>query len=172
MSGLGMRITISSISTKFNRVPNINTETLDKWIRTKEEGKDVVIWDCRPEEEYVVSHIAGAVRVDYQNDAQKILGKLPSKDLDNKTVVCYCSVGYRSSLVVEKVQEYYKKTGDESGTTPVEMYNLEGSLFKWANEGRPMINVNNAKTPYAHPYNPVFGKLLNSSLRREKVQDT
>lgn len=46
MSGLGMRITISSISTKFNRVPNINTETLDKWIRTKEEGKDVVIWVC------------------------------------------------------------------------------------------------------------------------------
>jgi hypothetical protein len=62
--------------------------------------------------------------------------------------------------------------GDESGTTPFEMYNLEGSLFKWANEGRPMINVNNVKTPYAHPYHPVFGKLLDSSLRRDKVQDT
>jgi hypothetical protein len=35
--------------------------------------------DCRPEEEYVVSHIAGAVRVDYKNDAEKILEKLPSK---------------------------------------------------------------------------------------------
>lgn len=165
-----MRMTISSISSKFNRVPNINTETLDKWMRTKEEGKNVVIWDCRPEEEYVVSHIPGAVRVDFQNDAQEILKKLP--DLDNRTVVCYCSVGYRSSLVVEKVQEYYKKTGDESGTIPVEMYNLEGSLFKWANEGRPMINVNKTKTPYAHPYNPVFGKLLDSRLRKEKLQDS
>jgi rhodanese-related sulfurtransferase len=35
--------------------------------------------DCRPEEEYVVSHIPGAVRVDYENDAEKILEKLPSK---------------------------------------------------------------------------------------------
>ena len=35
--------------------------------------------DCRPEEEYVVSHIPGAVRVDYKNDAEKILEKLPSK---------------------------------------------------------------------------------------------
>jgi rhodanese-related sulfurtransferase len=35
-------------------------------------------------------------------------------DLDNRTVVCYCSVGYRSSMVVEKVQEYYKKTGKVS----------------------------------------------------------
>ena len=35
--------------------------------------------DCRPEEEYVVSHIPGAVRVDYKNDAEKILEELPSK---------------------------------------------------------------------------------------------
>ena len=41
-----MRMTISSISRKFNRVPNLETETLDKWMRTKEEGKDIVIWVC------------------------------------------------------------------------------------------------------------------------------
>jgi 3-mercaptopyruvate sulfurtransferase SseA len=39
----------------------------------------VISEDCRPEEEYVVSHIPGAVRVDYKNDAEKILEKLPSK---------------------------------------------------------------------------------------------
>ena len=45
-------------------------------------------------------------------------------------------------------------------------FNLEGSLFKWANESRQMTNSEGCETKFAHPYNAVFGKLLNSDLRK------
>ena len=61
----------------------------------------------------------------------------------------YCSVGYRSSILAEKLQDL--------GFTRV--YNLEGSIFKWANEGRPLAQD---QTPVqkVHPYNTDWGKLL------------
>lgn len=164
--GIGMRMSISMISKKFSKVNNISTSTLDKWIKEKE--KDVVLLDCRPEEEYAVSHIPDAIRVDYNGNPQDILPKIPEKESSKRALVCYCSAGYRSSLVVDKLQEYFKQNGAEVGQ-PFEMYNLEGSLFKWANEGRDMVNVNNEKTPYAHPFNAVYGKLLESRLRKSHM---
>lgn len=129
--------------------------------------------------------------------------------IDPMDVVCYCSVGYRSSLVAEKLQDYVKKSKGTGTKTPVSLryqglgppvslryqgqisvrklgitsinclvffsdaastnvsvYNLEGSLFKWANENRHMINSQGETTKFAHPYNTVFGKLLNSELRK------
>lgn len=80
-------------------------------------------------------------------------------------VVCYCSVGYRSSLVAEKLHDYVKKSKDAASTN-ISVYNLEGSLFKWANENRHMVNSRGETTKFAHPYNAVFGKLLNSELRK------
>ena len=46
------------------------------------------------------------------------------------------------------------------------LYNLEGSIFKWANEKRPMVDREDQPTSFAHPYNAVFGKLLNSENRK------
>ena len=49
------------------------------------------------------------------------------------------------------------------------VYNLEGSLFKWANEGRAMVDDKGEPTVYAHPYNTMFGKLLKSELRKSSL---
>jgi hypothetical protein len=46
-----------------------------------------------------------------------------------------------------------------------ELCNLEGSIFKWANEGKKLVDCNNKKTPNCHPYNYLWGKLLESKLR-------
>jgi rhodanese-related sulfurtransferase len=43
--------------------------------------------------------------------------------------------------------------------------NLEGSLFKWANEDRPMINNESESVKLAHPYNKIWGKCLRKDLR-------
>lgn len=51
------------------------------------------------------------------------------------------------------------------------MYNLEGSIFKWANENRQMVDHKNRSTVYAHPYNAVFGKLLKKELRKTCVDN-
>ncbi|XP_076106859.1 uncharacterized protein LOC143075356 [Mytilus galloprovincialis] len=166
--GVGMRMTISMISKKFSKAANISTHTLSDWMKNEGEAQKLVLLDCRQEEEFVVSRIPGAVRVDYENEAESILEKIQNVQTDKSArIVCYCAAGYRSSLIVEKLQDHSKKLGTKP---PWEMYNLEGSIFKWANEGRTMVDVYNKGTPFAHPYNAVFGKLLESHLRRQDVQ--
>ena len=49
------------------------------------------------------------------------------------------------------------------------VYNLEGSIFKWANEGRAMVDAAEQPTKLCHPYNFIFGKLLNKELRSKDV---
>ena len=46
------------------------------------------------------------------------------------------------------------------------VHNLEGSIFKWANEGRPMVDNEGKPTKYCHPYNTVFGLTLSKDLRK------
>ncbi len=46
-----------------------------------------------------------------------------------------------------------------------ELCNLEGSIFKWANEGKELVDCNNKKTECCHPYNYLWGKLLETKLR-------
>ena len=37
---------------------------------------------------------------------------------------------------------------------------MEGGLFKWANEGKPMVDHKNRPTTKAHPHFEFVGKLL------------
>ncbi|XP_076452585.1 putative adenylyltransferase/sulfurtransferase MoeZ [Babylonia areolata] len=169
--GLGMRATIKLIRAKFSGVKDVSTETLHSWLHGGAEDQNVVLMDCRDEGEYDVSHLAGAQRVDWQNgDPQQLLESIPSDK--PCTVVCYCSIGYRSSALADKLQAFLQSgdKGKTAGVQPVQVYNLEGSLFKWANEGRPMINVMEQPTVVCHPYNAVWGKLLNKDLRCSDVR--
>ena len=44
--------------------------------------------------------------------------------------------------------------------------NVEGSLFRWANEGRPVYRgVEKLEDAKVHPYNDTFGKLLDADKR-------
>ena len=66
-----------------------------------------------------------------------------------RTVVVYCSIGYRSSRLAEKL----RARGIEN------VFNLEGSLFQWANEGRPLYR-GEERVYQAHPYDEEWGQLL------------
>ncbi len=68
----------------------------------------------------------------------------------------YCSVGFRSGAFAQTLQE--------AGYTRVE--NLEGSIFKWANEGRPVFQ-DGRRVEKVHPYNDAWGKLLDPSRRAD-----
>ena len=52
------------------------------------------------------------------------------------------------------------------------VYNLEGSIFKWANEGKDLEDNKGLKTLVVHPYNVVWGKLLNAELRCSKPRES
>ncbi|KAH3774690.1 uncharacterized protein LOC127844237 [Dreissena polymorpha] len=160
-------LAIAGIAVQFPSVKCISTEKFAEMFGGPSKQSDVIILDTRPEEEYKVSHIPGAIHVDFEGDAFQIIESVPQLKTPDQvdTVVCYCFIGYRSSVVAEKLVKVFSKT-DTSGPVRPTVVNLEGSLFKWANERRPLVDAENQPTIYAHPYNAVFGKLLDKDLRR------
>lgn len=123
-------------------------------------AKQPLLLDAREANEYAISHLKGAVRVDPKAATFDML-KNVNEDVP---VVVYCSVGYRSAGVVQRIQQMGHKN----------VKNLEGSIFKWANEGRPVYraktnaaNRNEAEIQVrdVHPYDDRWGTLLNPSLR-------
>ena len=141
--------TLAEIRETFPDVPHLTTRQLaDKQSR----GDPVLLLDARTAEEFRVSHIDGAV------PATTIRAALDAIKADSRqpTVVVYCSVGYRSSRLVSRLQ-----------TRGIEdVFNLEGSLFRWANEGRP-LSRGDLPAKSVHPYDDDWGELLNAPLRAE-----
>ncbi|XP_067937461.1 uncharacterized protein [Watersipora subatra] len=157
-NSLSMKLTCLGIRKKFSRVPQLSTEELAKWIK---EGKPFTLLDVRPEVEHKVSSIAGSIRVDPDNVAEglAVVEKETSQSLH--PVVLYCSVGYRSSMAADSLIQMSQSKGNLQ--RPI--YNLEGSIFKWANENRAIVDSEGSPAQQVHPYNSFFGKILDSSKR-------
>ena len=100
---------------------------------------EVHIFDTRKEEEYAISHIPGSTYLGYSSFDPKKLKGVPKTD----TVVLYCSVGYRSEKIGERLKEL--------GYTKI--FNLYGSLFEWVNQGYPLVDQNGDQTRKVHTYN-------------------
>jgi len=107
-------------------------------------GSPVRLIDVREAEEYRVSRLPGAVRM---QDAGRI-GALAAEAPD-RPVVLYCSVGYRSAAVAHALQS--RGFGN--------VYNLRGSIFAWANRGLPLEGPE-GPTRRVHPYDSHWGRLL------------
>lgn len=108
-----------------------------------------VLLDVRQEPEFRVSHLRGAVRVDPGGEPY-----LPEGIGKDTPIVAYCSVGYRSSVLVERLKS--------EGYTDVK--NLEGSIFEWANKGYPVVR-NGDEIRQVHPYDEQWKRLLDEELR-------
>ena len=72
-----------------------------------------------------------------------------------------------SSLVVLKY--YISENKNEYIDTKV--LSLEGGLFKWATEDKPMINIHQKPTKYVHPYSTMLGQLLPKDRRSYTPED-
>lgn len=107
--------------------------------------ENYLLLDAREEEEFFVSHIPGAKHVGYNEFKQE---SLPDVD-KNKTIILYCSVGYRSEKIGKKLQE--------AGYTNVR--NLYGGIFEWVNRGGELVNES-GKTNLVHPYSKIWGVWL------------
>ena len=145
--GAAMATTQRIIRDKFPDVPQVPTTTLAEWLQ-HEDGP--VLVDVREPEEYAVSHLAGARRASSLEGAVAALADTPR----NQRIVVYCSVGYRSSKLAREL----RAAGYEN------VHNLEGSIFEWANEGRPVYR-NGQAVREVHPYNWFWGRLLAPELR-------
>lgn len=129
-------------------VPLIHPEELATW--EKQESR-LIILDTRSAAEYKVSHLKNAVFIDYESFEKSMIEHLPR----SSKVVVYCSVGYRSERVGEKMNAL--------GFT--EVYNLYGGLFHWKNQGYVVVNNENQPTDSVHAYNRFWGQWLKKGIR-------
>lgn len=115
------------------------------------EMHNIVLLDAREWNEYRVSHIKNARYVGYD---QFEIGKLQTINKEQKIVV-YCSVGYRS----EKISEKLKHSGF------VDVSNLYGGIFEWVNQDNLIVDENEIPTKNIHAYNKTWQIWLSKGVK-------
>ncbi len=137
------------IAQSHGSVPAISTGTLAERLNQPPSERPLLL-DARAPEEYATSHIEGARHYDPERPNTALLDTVAT----DRPIAVYCSVGYRSAGVVKALR-------DDGYTNVV---NVEGSIFRWANEGRPVVRQGE-RVRHVHPYDAVWGQLLNDTLR-------
>jgi len=141
----------SSIKRTREKFPNVRQLSTDDCYKMLEYANPPVLLDCRTDEEYNVSRIPGAVSCHGSLTNEKIKEIL--SNYLGQDVVCYCASGYRSSQMVQRIQTL-KLLGIK------DLWNLEGSIFKWVNEGKTVVDGNGFPMRKVHAFGPEQAKLL------------
>ena len=103
-------------------INQMNSDELIEFI----ELNDAVLVDVRTEDEYNSGYIENSLNIDYfSNDFSVNADKL-----DKSTpIILYCRSGKRSSMSANKISKLGFK----------EIYNLEGGILEWIEEGNAVI---------------------------------
>lgn len=153
--GFLMIISISSCGQKtFDEKMNDlykHTVPLIKSGQLKTQLSDVVLLDARSEEEYQISHLPSARMLVYDEFDISQINDVPK----DAPIVVYCSVGYRSERIGEKLKD--------AGYANVK--NLYGGIFDWKNQGYEVVGPNNLATDSVHTYNKSWSKWLYKGIK-------
>ena len=133
------------INSEFPGLPTLTTAELQSTLST---DHPVVLLDVRTPEEFAISHLQGA----HQTDSAEAVVALLAMTEPGALVVAYCSVGYRSAALVQELRD-----------RGIDAVNLEGSIFQWANENRPVYRGTDPVTE-VHPFDDSWGTLLERNL--------
>ena len=126
-------------------VRRLSTAELALWLGAPASHTHPLLLDVRTPEEFAVSHLAGARRIDPGGADLSPLDGVPR----DTPIVAYCAIGYRSARLAERLEQ--------AGFRRV--WNLDGSLFAWANEGRLLVSDAGPATR-VHPFDRLWGLLL------------
>jgi rhodanese-related sulfurtransferase len=119
-------------------VPTVDVADLDI-------ADGALLLDAREKDEFNVAHLPNARWVGF-NDFDLSRVKDVPKDAP---IIVYCSVGYRSEKVSEKLRN--------AGYSHVK--NLYGGIFEWVNSGKAVVDENGPTTK-VHGYNTVWSVWL------------
>lgn len=139
----------AELRSRFPEVSSITAQNLQDLLARKD--KPILI-DVRQAEEYAVSHIKGAIRVDPDAATSDVL-RAVGPDVANRVVIFYCSVGVRSTELAERSRVELKASG------AAQIANLTQGIFGWHNASRPLVR-DDAPTAYVHPYNALWSRLV------------
>ena len=123
----------------FSEFPDIQ-EITPRELSKRVEKERIVLVDVRTPQERAVSIIPNAIsKDDFESAPAQYAGR---------TVVTYCTIGYRSGL--------YAKELEERG---IPATNLKGSILAWVNDGLPVVTADGNLTRRVHVYGPRWSLL-------------
>ena len=137
MSDAEKKQKIESLYAKYERkFPTVEGITATELLQSLEEGNQYILVDVRKPKEQEVSMIPGAItQKEFEDRAD---------DLAGKTVVTYCTAGYRSGLYAQKIQ-----------AKGWQVINLEGSMLAWTHAGGPLVD-HQGPTKRVHVYSAAW----------------
>lgn len=140
----GMAWAVAAVRARFPDVLHLPASSLDRWLHEPARTPPQLV-DARSADEFRVSHLAGAVRIDPESTAAAAISTLDTA----RPVVVYCSAGYRGAALARRLQNAGRR----------EVWNLEGGIFAWANSGYPLVQ-DGQPAQRVHPYLRVFSRFL------------
>lgn len=127
-------------------VPEISVQEADSLKKL-----NAIFIDTREEKEFLTSHIEGSIFVGYDSLDLSSVKKIEK----SKEIVVYCSVGYRSEKIAERLVEMGY----------INVKNLYGGIFEWKNQNKHVVNPANEVTEKVHAYNRVWGVWLQKGVK-------
>ncbi|MCF8464208.1 MAG: rhodanese-like domain-containing protein [Flavobacteriales bacterium] len=110
-----------------------------------------IFLDTREPAEFEVSHLPKAKLVGYDKFDLASVATIPKQD----TIIVYCSIGYRSERIGEKLQNAGYK----------HVFNLYGGIFNWKNQDGVVVDSKNRVTENVHTYNKNWGRFLKKGVK-------
>lgn len=118
--------------------PQVKGITAAELKSLQQQGEKVVLVDVRSPEEIAVSHISGSITAEeFESNLMQNSGQYRGRK-----IVAYCTIGYRSGLYAQKLQNR------------IEILNLEGSLLAWSHAAGNLLDARGNSTNKVH----VFGR--------------
>jgi rhodanese-related sulfurtransferase len=150
MRSAALELMEGQIASAFADVSHLSTDDFAQ--RRAADPTRVVLLDVRGADEHAISWLEGAVHVapETRRAADVVAA---AGDLQGKIVVAYCPIGLRSSRLIVRIGQALKDKG------AAELHNLAGGVFRWRNEGRPLVGPG-GPTHTIHPYNTLWRQFL------------
>jgi rhodanese-related sulfurtransferase len=104
----------------------VDVQTVQKWLKNRDDRDELVLIDCREDEEFAAASIEGAVLMPmsrWQDEMSKL------KDWPDKHLVVYCHHGRRSLQVVS----WLRKNGFPNAQS------MQGGIDAWSIEIDPQV---------------------------------
>jgi rhodanese-related sulfurtransferase len=148
-SPLGALVLRQAVALKFRDVRRVSPGELIAWMRDPNRPPPLLV-DARPADQYALSHIDGAVRID---PGQPDISRLENVRRDTPVVV-YDGPGVVGAAMVKGLTD--------AGFRRVS--SLDGGLFRWVNEGHPVVD-DQGPASKVWPISWSWGRLLKARYR-------
>jgi rhodanese-related sulfurtransferase len=145
-SPLGSVVLRQAVKARFSSVRSVTPAELVAW-RADPNRPPALLVDARPEADFTMSHIDGAVWIDPAEPDLAVIANVPKSN----PVVVYDAAGTMAAAMALALQ----------GAGYSRVSYLEGGVFAWANSGQRLVDAGGpARTVY--PINWKWGRLLKS----------